>query len=185
MVDTAQSAYHVLVQARDLLRTHLVLTGGVSEQTTINAEGTVSGHVAPDLYAADIMITDGRHAPQNAQWVAVAMAGSPRESLGLAVGTSRTTYGIMVACGLRSQTWRTDGGTQAVDTTDAGWLRAHLLARAAHTVIQRYLIAQTGIENVLFAGSTMRPQNRRSPDVYEVEVRFNVLCTTDNAALTA
>lgn len=185
MVDTAQSAYHVLVEARDLLRTHMKTTAGVSEVATINAESTVSGHAAPSVEVSDIVITDGRRPPQNQQWVAVALRGSPAESLGLAVGTSRTTYPIIVVCGLRSQTYRTDAGTAAHTTEDAGWLRAHLLARAAHTVIQRHLITATGVENVLYRGQASRPHARNRADVYEIELRFNVLCTTDNAALTA
>ena len=178
MVDTAQSAYYVLTEARDYLRTYLNAAGEVG---TINGETIVSGHAAPDVESKDIMVSESRVPPQNQQWVLLGLAGTS-ERLGLNTSVSRTTYRLTVTTGIRSQTWNTAAATQGVTTEDAGWLRAHLLARAAHSVIQRYLQASAGIYGVTHAGTTTRTQRAKNPDVYEIENRFDVMVRTDNTA---
>jgi hypothetical protein len=181
VVDTAQSAYHVLFQARDFLRSYM---NGAGELGVINGESTVDGHAAPEVQPSDILTGDGRIPPQSAQWVVLSISAAP-ERLGLNIGVSRTTYRLSVIAGLRSQTWTTTAiNTAAVTTDDAGWLRAHLLARAAHSVIQRHLQTTTGVINVTHAGTSQRAAGTKKPGVYEVENRFDVLVRTDNTAFS-
>lgn len=182
MVDTAKSAYYVLTEARDYLRAYMNAAG---ETGTINGESTVSGHAAPEVKVSDILVSDGRIPPQNEQWVTLSCNGGP-ERIGVNLGTSRTKYRLAVVAGLRSQTFTTSGAaTPAHTTDDAGWLRAHLLARAAHSVIQRWLRTSADILDVTLAsGPTQRPIKAKSPGVYEVELRFDVLVRTDNTAFS-
>lgn len=181
MVDTAQSAYYVLKNARDTLRDYLG-----TEVTSINSESTVVGHSCPDPQDADIFVGRLRVPPQNEQWITL-FSSSEFERLGMNVGVSRTTYRIHVVSGIRSQTYRTDEGAgivKARTTEDAGHLRAHLLSRAVHTVIQRRLLVVPKIVNVLFLGRSQQSQRRSSPDVFEIESRYDVMVETHNSAFT-
>lgn len=145
----------------------------------------MSGHAAPDPDDADIFVGRLRVPPQNEQWVAL-FNSAEFERLGMNIGVSRTTFRLHVLSGVRSQTYTT---TPAVDskartTEDAGWLRSQLLARAAHTSIQRHLFSVEGVVQVTYLGRTQQAPRRNFPDVYEIESRYDIMLRTENATFT-
>jgi hypothetical protein len=181
MVDTAQSAYHVLKSARDTLRDNLSTI-----IVSLNAEGTVLGHAAPSPEGDDIFVGRLRIPPQNEQWVSM-FNSAEFERLGLNVGQSRTSFRLHVMIGIRSQTYRTDsgGGVPLANTTeDAGWLRAHLLSRAVDTCLGRYLMRDAAVVQIRSLGRSQQPSRKDYPDVYEIESRYDIMMRTSNPVFT-
>ena len=131
------------------------------------------------LTGMNVYLSDDRIPVQARQYCLISVEHTGDERV-MSLGTQNSTYEIRILTAVKGMTQARSGTDPAPTFEDAAWQTAGLLARAIDYCLARYLVAETGIYNVLRLNQTRQSLDPQKPSVCAYVTRWTAFVRTRN-----